>query len=122
MTGRWAKGPKINATIIQPAADWLSAMPNGSARLDVRLTLKADDGALIYVSYNGVIHHTEASRVRLMKGEIVTSKESYGNAAPTFRTSHAKYTWLNATQAIGKLLEVKLGQGSFIKYDIFAVK
>jgi len=55
VTGGWARGPKIDATVIQPAADWISALPNGSSRIDVRLTLKTNDGALIYVSYNGVI-------------------------------------------------------------------
>ena len=121
-TGGWAKGPKIDATVIQPAADWISALPNGSSRIDVRLTLKTDDGALIYVCYNGVIRHTQASRERLLKGEIITSNDSYGMITPTFRTSHAKYAWLNATQAIGKVVELKLGEGSFIKYDVFAVK
>jgi hypothetical protein len=41
--------------------------------------------------------------------------------APTFRTSHARYAWLNTIQAIGKLDELKPGQGSFIKYDVFAL-
>src|SRR5262245_43224821 len=107
VTGGWAKGPKINATIIPPAADWISILPNGSARLDVRLTLKTDDAALIYVSYNGVIRHTQASRERLMRGETITSKDSYGMSTPAFRTSHANYAWLNAVQAVGKLLELK---------------
>ena len=62
VTGGWAKGRKINATVIQPAADWIQSMPDGSRRLDVRLTLKTDDGALIYVSYNGVLLNTQASR------------------------------------------------------------
>ena len=121
VTGGWAAGPQINASIIQPAADWIQRTPDGSSRIDVRLTLKTDDGALIYVSYNGVIRHTETGRDRLAKGEIVTSTDSYAMTAPTFRTSHAKYAWLNTIQAIGKLVELKLGQGSFIKYDVFAV-
>src|SRR5262245_54883511 len=46
VTGGWAKGPKINATVIQLAADWIQSMPDDSRRLDVPLTLKTDDGAL----------------------------------------------------------------------------
>jgi hypothetical protein len=122
VTGGWAKGPKINATVIQPAADWIQSMPDGSRRLDVRLTLKTDDGALIYVSYNGVMINTQASRDKQMRGEVVTSDDRYCITALTFRTSHPKYAWLAATQAIGKFLESKPGQGSYIKYDIFAVK
>jgi hypothetical protein len=120
--GDWAKGPKIDATVIQPAADWIRAMPNGSRRIDVRLTLKTDDGALIYVSYNGVIRSTEAPRDRMLNGEILSSDDIYCITAPTFQTSHAKYAWLNTIQAIGKLVQLKRGQGSYIKYGIFAVK
>jgi hypothetical protein len=29
-------------------------MPSGARRLDVRLLIETDDGALIYVTYNGV--------------------------------------------------------------------
>jgi hypothetical protein len=122
VTGGWAKGPKINATVIQPAADWMQNMPDGSRRLDVRLTLKTDDGALIYMSYNGVIINAEAARDRQMKGEVVTADDRYCITAPTFRTSHPKYAWLTALQAIGKFIEGKQGQGSYIKYDVFAVK
>ena len=122
LTGGWAKGPKINATVIQPAADWIQSMPDGSRRLDVRLTLKTDDGGLIYMSYNGVILNTEASRDKQMKGEVVTSDDRYCISAPTFRTSHPKYAWLTATQAIGKFLESKQGEGRYIKYDVLAVK
>ena len=122
VTGGWAKGPKINATVIQPAADWIQSMPDGSRRLDVRLTLKTDDGALIYVSYNGVILNTQASRDKQMKGQVVTSDDRYCITAPMFRTSHPKYAWLAATQAIGKFIESKHGQGRYIKYDVFAVK
>jgi hypothetical protein len=122
VTGGWAKGPKINASVIQPAADWIQCMPDGSRRLDVRLSLKTDDGALIYMSYNGVILNTQAAREKFMKGEVATSADRYCITAPTFRTSHPKYAWLAATQAIGKFIESKHGQGSYIKYDVFAVK
>src|SRR5262245_8929726 len=78
-------------------------MPDGSRRLDVRLTLKTDDGALIYMSYNVVILNTQASHDKQMKGEVVTLKDRYCISAPTFRTSHPKYAWLAETQAIGKV-------------------
>ena len=58
----------------------------------------------------------------MLGGEIDTSNDRYGMITPVFRTSHVKYVWLNATQAIGKILELKLGQGGFIKYDISVVK
>ena len=74
------------------------------------------------MSYNGVILNTEAPREKQLRGEVVTSDDRYCSTAPTFRTSHPKYAWLTATQAIGKFLESKQGQGRHIKYDVLAVK
>ena len=56
------------------------------------------------------------------KGEVLKADECYFVTAPTFQTKSEKYAWLNAIQAIGKMVEQKRGEGSFVKYDIFAVK
>src|SRR5580700_8721895 len=52
--GGWVKGPRIKGTILAPGGDWSRVQPSGASRLDVRLTIKTDDGALIYMSYNGI--------------------------------------------------------------------
>jgi hypothetical protein len=120
--GGWVKGPKISGTLLAPAADWLRVMPGGSLRLDVRGTLKTDDGALIYLAYNGIISHSKESWDRMMKGEVLTSKDHYFITAPTMQTSAEKYAWLNHVQCIGKIVEVKGGEDSFVKYDIYIVR
>ena len=51
--GGWVRGPHFNCTIIPPAADWLRFLPGGETRMDVRFTIEADDGALIFVAFNG---------------------------------------------------------------------
>ena len=53
--GGWVKGPRINGTFVAPGGDWLRTMPSGVFRLDVRGSIRKDDGAEIYFSYNGVI-------------------------------------------------------------------
>ena len=121
--GGWAKGPAINGTFTSPGGDWLRIMPSGAMRLDVRATLKTDDGALIYISYNGVMQHSAASGEKLNKGELLTTKDiPYFITAPTFQTSAPKYAWLNNVQAIGKVGKLKLGEGGYVKYDIFIVR
>mgnify|MGYP001408042413 FL=1 len=68
------------------AADWLTLSEDGSIGcVDVRFTLKTDDGAYIYVEYAG--------RADMANGLIAT--------APTFQTSDERYAWLNKIQAIG---------------------
>ena len=73
--GGWVKGPKINGKLLSPTADWLRTMPGGSFRVDVRGTIKTDDGALVYITYGGVISYPKESLERLVKGEVLTSKD-----------------------------------------------
>ena len=118
--GGWVKGPQINGTIVAPSGDWLRVMPSGVSRLDVRATIKTDDGALIYITYNGIIKGTKESQDRANKGDVLTSNDLYFVIAPTMQTSAKKYAWLNDVQCIGKMVEVK--HDSYVKYDIFVVR
>ena len=121
--GGWAKGPKINGKFISPGADWLRIMPSGVLRLDVRATLKTDDDQLIYITYNGIIQHSKESAEKLNKGELLMTKDiPYFITAPTFQTSSEKYAWLNSVQAINKVVEVKIGEGGYVKYDVFIIR
>jgi hypothetical protein len=62
---------RVNATLAtNDAADWLTMGLDGQGCLDVRFTLKTDDGAFIYVEYGG--------RVDMGTGLIA--------AAPAFQT------------------------------------
>jgi hypothetical protein len=120
--GGWVKGPKIGGKILAPAADWFRFMPGGNGRLDVRETLKTDDGALVYAAFNGVTSASKESFDRLMKGETLTSKDIYWIIAPTYQTSSDKYAWLNHVQCVGKIVEMKMGENAFVKYDVFIVR
>jgi hypothetical protein len=121
--GGWVKGPKINGTFVAPGGDWLRMMPSGVFRLDVRGSIRTDDGADIYMSYNGIIRHSAESAERLIKGEVLTHKDiPYFVTAPTFQTSSGKYAWLNGVQAVGKIVEAKAGEGGYVQYDVFVVR
>ena len=112
-------GPKLNSTVIAPAANWLRMMPDGSLHLDARATIKTDDGELVLVEYNGVIVPSKEVLDRLNKGEVITSSDEYFFSTPRFTTSSAKYDWLNKTQAVQKM--VSFGQGH-LRYDLFALR
>ncbi len=121
--GGRAEGPKINGTFIPPGGDWMRIMPSGAMRLDVRATLKTDDGALIFISYNGVMQVTPEVMDRLMKGEVLRTEDiPYFITAPTFETSSPKYAWLNGVQAINKVVELKLGDEGYVKYDTYILR
>ena len=98
------EGPRLKATVQGPAGDWITNRADGTYRLDVRLTLKSDDGALILVAYNGI-------------GQTTATGASL-RTAPLFETGDSRYTWLTRLQAVG------IGErvGTTVKYDIYALK
>ena len=121
--GGWVKGPKITGRLVSPGGDWVRLMPSGAARLDVRAVIQTDDNALIFMSYNGIVQHSKESGERSRKGEVLKSADvPYFVAAPTFQTASEKYAWLNSVQAIGKVVELKLGAGGYVRYDIYIVR
>lgn len=121
--GGWAKGPKISGKFIPPGGDWLRVMPSGALRLDVRATLRTDDGALIYISYNGIVQHSAESAEKLNRGEVLTTRDiPYFITAPTVETSSEKYAWLNSVQLVNKMVELKLGEGGYVKYDVYVLR
>lgn len=83
------------AVLAPPGGDWLLLRHDGVLCLDVRLTLKTDDGALIYMAYKGMRHGPKDVMERLNKGEPVDPATYYFRAVPVFETSSEKYGWLN---------------------------
>ena len=97
-------------------------MPSGTFRLDVRGLIETDDGAHIYMSYNGIIKNSTESAERLSNGELLTDKDiPYFIAAPTFQTSAEEYAWLNDIQCINKMTEIQFGPEGYVKYDVFLI-
>lgn len=98
------EGPRVKSSVQGPAGDWITNRADGTYRLDVRLTLRTDDGALILVTYNGI-------------GQPMNGGASL-RTAPLFETGDSRYVWLTRLQAVG------IGErvGTTVKYDIYALK
>src|SRR4029453_8198136 len=107
-------GPRIKGRILAPTADWLRAMPGGSLRVDARVSIATDDGAQIYVQYGGVIAIAPADFARMAAGATLSADEMHFVTAPVFQTGDDRYGWLNRTQAIGKAVALKGGDGGSV--------
>jgi len=103
VSGRF-EGPRLKAAVQIPSGDWITNRADGSYRLDVRMTLKTDDGALILLTYNGI-------------GQTTADGASL-RAAPLFETGDQRYTWLTRLQTIAVGRRV----GTDVKYDVYALK
>lgn len=84
-----------------PGGDWLLLRPDGVLVLDVRLTLRTDDDALIYMAYRGLRHGPAEVMQRLNAGESVDPSTYYFRMTPVFETASKRYAWLNGVIALG---------------------
>jgi hypothetical protein len=116
------EGPRIMGTIQSPTGDWLRAMPGGSLRVDARMTIATEDGALIHLTYGGVISIAPEDFARMARGDTLRADEMYFITTPVFQTAHPEYVWLTRVQAIGKAVALKGGDGGFVKYELFAIR
>jgi hypothetical protein len=101
VTGGSFEGPRLKGTIKGPGGDWATLRPDGSGRLDVRLLLETDDGALILMQYKVVF----------------AQGASYIRSAPMFETGDDRYAWLNDVLSIGL---GSVGDGE-VTYDVYQV-
>jgi hypothetical protein len=95
VTGGTVVGPKLSGKIHAGGGDWLLLRNDGVMQLDVRLTIEADDGGLIYVTYKGLRHGPKEVMDRMANGETVDPSEYYFKMAPIFETSANAHDWLN---------------------------
>jgi hypothetical protein len=101
VTGGTFEGDRLRGTVqASPGGDWLLMRQDGVLTLDVRLTLQTDDGALIYMRYNGMRHGPADVMARVNRGEAVDPSSYYFRATPTFETAAPAYAWLNRLLAV----------------------
>lgn len=94
-------GERLGATMVgTAAADWFLVGPDGVGTIDVRMTLRTHDGALVLLEYEG--------RTRL-------GPDHPNLVAGRFETGDPRYSWLNSVQMVGR------GRldGTTVTYDLY---
>jgi hypothetical protein len=94
------EGARLKGTVLKGGTDWIIGRPDGVLQLDVRMTLKTQDGEIIAMTYRGHRHGPAAVIERLNRGEKVDPSEYYFRTAPWFETASEKYAWLNRIVAV----------------------
>jgi hypothetical protein len=78
-------GPRLRGEVLAGGGDWALFRPDGVMALDVRLTLRTHDGALVHMTYGG---RWDPAR-------------SYFRTTPLFETGAEHYSWLNDVVCVG---------------------
>ena len=108
VTGARVEGPRLKASMVgTAAADWVTVSSDGrTGALDVRATLRTDDGALIYSEYRGRVRFGADGLHRVF-------------TSPRYETGDPRYAWLNGLQCIGK--GVSNAREHWLRYRLYAV-
>jgi hypothetical protein len=88
ITGGSFEGDRLRGKVLPGGDDWTVKRLDGVVELDLRVTLETDDGALIYMTFEG-IRDDGAPGV------------PYFRTAPRFETAGPKYAFLNRLLAVG---------------------
>lgn len=117
VTGGKVTGSKLNGEALSFGADWILMRGDGVGEIDVRATLRTDDGELIYVYYRGYLNVDPEVFARVQNGEDVDPSEYYFRTTPVFETGSEKYSWLNEIVCVGV---GKLGDRK-VQYKIYQI-
>ena len=88
ITGGSFEGDRLRGNVLPGGDDWTLKRPDGVIELDLRITLETDDGALIYMTFEGL-------------RDDGAPGAPYFRTLPRFETSEPKYSFLNRMLAVG---------------------
>ena len=90
---------------------------DGVARLDVRATLRTDDGAHVHITVTGRVLMDPEATTRYSAGDLVRHDEVYARSSPLFDTDDERYRWINAVHTVA-LNQMSLSE---VHYKVFEV-
>jgi hypothetical protein len=122
VTGGRFEGPRLSGEVVPfSGADWSRIRSDGSGALDVRMTLRSDDGAMIFVHWHGVMCFEPQNQAYALDfgkpDDPHGASRYYFRASPRFEASDDRYAWLNNLVCVAKS---RTGDGGVI-HRVFSV-
>jgi hypothetical protein len=117
VSGGTFMGPKMRGVVLPGGGDWILQRHDGALLLDVRLTLRTDDEALIYMLYRGIRHGPREVIERLNRGEPVDPAAYYFRTTPYFQTGSETYDWVNRIVSVG----IGERRAASVRYSVYEV-
>jgi hypothetical protein len=100
LAGGTFEGQRLRGMILPGSADWQLLRSDGVLEMDLRFTLRTDDGALISMTSSGLRHGPPEIIAALGRGETVDPSAYYFRTMPRFETAHPTYSFLNRLIAV----------------------
>ena len=110
------EGERLSGQVVS-GNDWQDVRNDNCTKLDVRMLLKAMDGALIVMTYQCLRAGSAEILAKLDRGEAVDPASYYFRFTALFETSAPEYDWLNRIVAVG--IGERLADGPL--YNVFEI-
>lgn len=117
VTGGHFEGDSLQGHLRTCGGDWVLIGADGFGRMDVRVTLETDDGALLYLQYHGTLEMNASVMQALQGGDATNYGDQYFMTAPRLETGDPRYTWLSQIVAVG---EGRVLPGPAVEYRVYA--
>jgi hypothetical protein len=95
-------GDGLHAEIAAPGSDWMAEATGGFARPDVRVLLRTDDDAHIYMRYTGLVEQAETFLRAAEYDDPTGWDDQYMRFAVTFDTGADRYRWLTQSLFVAR--------------------
>jgi hypothetical protein len=98
------EGPELRGEVLPGGGDWALFRADGAMALDVRLTLRTHDDALVHMTYGG--RWITPPELRAGLAEVATRHQVdparyYFRTNPLFETGAKQYAWMNDIVCVG---------------------
>jgi hypothetical protein len=111
-------GERLSGKLLTGGGDWLLVGADGWGRLDVRTQIETQDGAHIYVTYDGVLEMTEAFQKAFAEGGETDWEDQYFRTTPHLETGDPRYAWVNQSVFVA---QGRAYPGLAVQYRVFRV-
>ncbi|MCP2671108.1 DUF3237 domain-containing protein [Maricaulaceae bacterium EIL42A08] len=101
VVGGTFEGERLSGQVLPGGADWVRVRADGTIMIDVRLTLRTDDDALVYLSYQGRFIGTAGAMAQLAQGKTLKAGSYSLVTVARFECGDERYAWLNDVIAVG---------------------
>lgn len=116
VTGGRFDGASLRGKVIG-GSDWVVHRPDAVMSIDVRLTLQTEDGAAIYLAYDGRFLAALEAMARFGRGAQLDASEYSLAVTGRLECGDARYAWLNDVIATGVGRQTPTG----VVYELFAI-
>ncbi len=102
MTDGVIEGARLSGRTLGSGSDWMLVGTDGFLRMDVRLQILTDDGAVLCARYHGLAEANERLQQAIASGAATSFADQSIRTSWRIETGDSRYAWINRSVFIGE--------------------